>query len=70
MPLSLFTAQYNNTISPMYEYHHHPSARHLAIHQDISLDQKIVHVHYSENIQWSRLFKLFEEKRTLIIFLE
>jgi len=29
-------------------HHHHPSVRHLVIHQDIWLSQKIVFVHHSE----------------------
>jgi len=35
-------------ISLVSEYHHHPLMMHLSTHQDISLGQKIVHVHHLE----------------------
>jgi len=35
-------------ISLVFGYHHHSSERHLPIHQDIWLGQKIVFVHHSE----------------------
>jgi len=35
-------------ISLVSEYHHHPAMMHLSAHQDISLGQKIVHLHHLE----------------------
>jgi len=35
-------------ISLVFEYHHHPSVRHLATNQSISLGQKIVRVYHLE----------------------
>ena len=48
MPLSLFAAQLELVTSLVSEYHHHPAMMHLSTHQDISLGQRIVHVHHLE----------------------
>jgi len=66
VPRSLFAAQYGD-FTPC-EYHHHPSVKHLSTHQGISLGQKIVHVHHSENHLMEQVVYTFGTKRTLIVF--
>jgi len=43
---SLFVAQYSDSF--VFEYHNHPSVRHVSTHQGISLGNKTVHLHHSE----------------------
>ena len=44
-------------------YHHHPSVRHLAIHQHFSLAKKSYMYTIQKNIRWSRLFIDFGPKK-------
>jgi len=48
MKMSGFAPLHSLVISLVSECHHHPSMMHLSTHQDISLGQKIVHVHHLE----------------------
>ena len=50
-------------ISLVSEYHHHLSVMHLSIHQDISLGQKIVHVHHLEKHLMEQVVYTFWAKK-------
>jgi len=49
-------------ISFVSEYHHHPSVRHLEIHQGIWLGQKMLHLHYLEKHLMGQVVYTFSGK--------
>jgi len=57
-------------ISLVSKCHHHPSMMHLSTHQDISLGQKIVHVHHRKTSDGAGCLYFFEQKRTPIVLLQ
>jgi len=68
VPLSLFAAQYSDSL--VSECHYHPSMMHLSTHQDISLGLKIVHVHHLEKHLMGQVVYTFLGKKTPIVLLQ